>query len=73
MKDSFQGIYRNAFSWGSTEMQKIILSLVLDSCSKFTDVEVLVNFSSLVYKLRQKTLERNWNSSGSQMRQAAFQ
>lgn len=54
-------------------MQKIFLSLVLDSCSKFTDVEVLVNFPSLVYKLRQKTLERNWNSSGSQMRQAAFQ
>lgn len=54
-------------------MQKKILNLVLDSCSKFTDVEVLVNFPSLGYKLRQKTFERKWNSSGSEARQAVFQ
>lgn len=54
-------------------MQKIILSLVLDSCSKFTDVKVLVNFLCLGYKLRQKTFEKKWNSFGSQARQAVFQ
>lgn len=54
-------------------MQKIVFSLILESYSKFTAVEMLVNFPSLVYKLRQKTFERNWNSSGSKARQAVFQ
>lgn len=50
----------------------MILNLVLDFSSRFTDVKALVNFPSLGYKLRQKTFERKWNSSGSQARQAVF-
>lgn len=55
MKASLQKIYKNVLSLGSTELQKQFSRPVLDPYAKCTDNQKLDNFSSLLYKLRQKT------------------